>query len=105
MKTYKGARTIDGIRVFVDDQPLDESYGLMQFTARGFEWSYEGDEPSQLALAILANHLGDDQRSLDICDAFMKAVVANLDNDWELTGEDIDKALAGIPGSRDTADG
>ena len=99
MKTYKGARTIDGIRVLVDDRPLDESYGLKRFTGRGFEWSYEGDEPSQLALAILADHLGDDQRSLDTCDAFMKAVVANLDNDWQLTGKDIDEALAGIGGA------
>ena len=99
MKTYKGARTIDGIRVSVDDRPLDENYGLKRFTTRGFEWTYEGDEPSQLALAILAEHLGDDQRALECCGAFMKAVVANLDNDWQLTSEDIDKALAGIAGA------
>ncbi|MDP6573876.1 MAG: DUF6166 domain-containing protein [Rhodospirillales bacterium] len=99
MKTFKGARTIDGIRVSVDDRPLDENYGLKRFTTRGFEWTYEGDEPSQLALAILAEHLGDDQKSLENCDAFMKAVVANLDNDWELTSEDIDKALAEIAGA------
>ena len=26
----------------------------------------------------------------------MREVVANLDNDWEITSKDIDKALAGI---------
>ncbi len=99
MKTYKGSRTIDGIVVVVDDAPLDERYDLERFTTRGFEWSYEGSEPTQLALAILANHLGDDRRAVESSDAFMRQVVANLDNDWELTSDDIDKALAGIAGS------
>ena len=46
-----------------------------------------------LALAILVDHLGDNERALRLSEAFMKDVVANLDNDWELTGADIDAAL------------
>lgn len=100
MSTFTGSRTIDGIRVLADGAPLDERYNLKRYTTRGFEWTYEGDEPRQLALAVLARHLSDDARALEHCEAFMKEVVANLDNDWELTGKDIDDALAKIAGAR-----
>jgi hypothetical protein len=93
MKTYSGARTMDGIRVLVDGEPLDERCDLKQMSDAGFEWTYEGSAPAQLALAILADHLGDDQRALSQYEAFMRDVVANLENDWEMTSEDVDVAL------------
>ena len=94
MKSYTGARTIDGLKVLVDGAPLEERYDLKRFTTWGFEWTYEGKEPSQLALAILADHLDDDAKAVECCERFMREVVANLDNEWKLTGEDIEKALA-----------
>ena len=93
MATYEGKRTIDGLVVTADGEPLDEHYAVSQFTKWGFEWSYEGESPQQLALAILVDHLGDDARALGLSEAFMKAVVANFDNDWVLTGAEIDAAL------------
>ena len=93
MKTYTGSRTIDGIRVLVDGEPLDERYDLKKFTRNGFEWTYEGAEPAQLALALLADHLDDDRKAIELTDAFMREVVANFENDWEMTGSDIDEAL------------
>ena len=96
MKTYQGRRTIDGLVVTVDGRPLGEHYGLKRFTKFGFEWAYEGDSPHQLALAILADYLGDNARALQLSEPFMKQVVANLDNDWQLTGSDIDTALRGL---------
>ena len=54
MKTYEGKRTIDGLRVTVDGRPLPEHYEVKKFTSYGFEWTYEGESPQQLALAILA---------------------------------------------------
>jgi hypothetical protein len=98
MATFTGARTIDGLEVLVDGAPLDTRTDLKQFTQRGFEWTYEGVEPAQLALAILARHLGDDRAALAQCDGFMREIVANLDNDWTLTGPEIDDALAKIGG-------
>lgn len=92
-KTYTGSRTMDGVKVLVDGQPLKERYDLKRFTSGGFEWTYEGAEPRQLALALLADHLGDDQAALRYSEAFMRAVVANLENDWELTGQDIDATV------------
>ncbi len=98
MKTYAGKRTIDGLVVTVNGQALAERYELKRFTKNGFEWAYEGDSPQQLALAILADHLGDDARAIALSAPFMKAVVANLDNDWALSGADIDAALQEVAG-------
>ena len=59
MKRFSGDRTIDGVKAWVDGRLLDPRLDLHRYTANGFEWSYEGDEPRQLALAILAEHLND----------------------------------------------
>ncbi len=90
MKTYEGKRTIDGLVVTVDGRPLPEHYEVRQFTKRGFEWTYDGTSPRQLALAILFDHLGDKDRAISLSEPYMKDIVANLDNDWKLTGEDVD---------------
>ena len=89
MKVYQGKRTIDGIAVTVDGQRLPEYCEVKQFTNRGFEWTYEGTSPQQLALAILFDYLGDENRALALSAPYMKDVVANLDNDWTLTGDDV----------------
>jgi Family of unknown function (DUF6166) len=87
---------MDGLVVTVDGKPLDEHYGLKRFTRFGFEWTYEGESPRQLALAILADHLGDSERAIALSESFMKKVIANLDNDWRLTASDIKEAIAGL---------
>ena len=43
---------------------LDEHYEVKRFTKYGFEWTYEGESPQQLALAILYDHLGDKERAI-----------------------------------------
>jgi len=93
MKTYEGRRTIDGLVVTVDSKRLDEHYYVKRFTKYGFEWTYEGESPQQLALAILYDFLGDKDRAVVLSEPFMKQVVANLDNDWVLKGADIDTFL------------
>jgi hypothetical protein len=93
MATYEGRRTIDGLVVTVDGRPLDEHYAVKRFTKYGFEWTYEGESPQQLALAILFDRLGDKERAIALSEPFMKAVVANLDNDWVLTGDAVDVFL------------
>lgn len=98
MKRFSGDRTIDGVKASVDGRPLDQRLDLHRYTANGFEWSYEGDEPRQLALAILAEHLSDPADAKALVEPFMKAVVANFDNEWEMTSTDIDAALAALRG-------
>jgi hypothetical protein len=89
MKIYEGKRTMDGLVVTVDGKKLPEHYEIKQFTKRGFEWTYDGTSPRQLALAILFDHLGDKDRAIALSEPYMKDVVANLDNDWRLTGDDV----------------
>jgi hypothetical protein len=96
MKVYRGGRSLEGAVVTVDGKPLPPRYDLKRLSATGFEWTYEGAGPAQLALAILADHLGDDRRALVLYEAFMRRVVAELDNSWELTSNDIDAALADL---------
>jgi len=93
MKTYHGKRTIDGLIVTADGRPLAEHYDVRRFTRFGFEWTYEGESPQQLALAILFDYLGDNERAIALAAPFMKDVIANLDNDWVLTGDDVDAYL------------
>ncbi len=100
MKTYQGVRSIDGLVVTVDGRPLPERYDVKQFTKYGFEWTYEGESPQQLALAILVDHLGDPARAIRLSEPFMRAIIANLDNDWTLTSGDVDVAIDDIERSR-----
>jgi Family of unknown function (DUF6166) len=93
MKTYEGKRTIDGLVVTVDGKRLDEHYDVKRFTDYGFEWAYEGGSPQQLALAILYDYLGDRERAMQFSKPFMKTVIANLDNEWTLDNDEIDRFL------------
>jgi hypothetical protein len=94
MKTYVGGRSLAGAEVTVDGKPLDPRLDLKRLSPTGFEWTYEGNGPAQLALALLADHLGDDARALALYEAFMRSVVAELDNSWELSSAGIEAALA-----------
>ena len=64
MKTYVGGRSLAGAEVTVDGRKLDPRFDLKRLSPTGFEWTYVGNGPAQLALALLADHLGDDARAL-----------------------------------------
>jgi hypothetical protein len=100
MRKYTGERTIDGISVRVDGEPLPPHTDQLKLTDYGFEWSYEGPEPSQLAFALLYDHLGDAAAAKSLHRAFMESIVANFDNDWVMTSADIDAAIAALRGGR-----
>lgn len=95
MKIYTGARTFDGVIVSVDDSPLSPRGDLKTFSLNGFEWGYEGPDPTQLALAILADATGDED-ALTFASAFMTEIVANFDNEWEMTEEQVGAALQAL---------
>ena len=92
-KIYEGSRSLAGALVTVDGRPLPPRYDLKRLSPAGFEWTYEGAGPAQLALALLADHFGDDQKALRHYENFMREIVADLDNAWRLTTQDIDAAL------------
>ncbi|MBQ8106600.1 MAG: hypothetical protein IJ127_27485 [Afipia sp.] len=93
MRRYVGDRGIEGLQVTVDGVPLSPRTDVAEFSKNGFEWSYEGPEPLQLALAILVDHLGNDDVAKEVAPLFMRVVVANFSNEWEMTSIEIDSML------------
>ena len=88
---------------------LDPRYDLMNHSPTGFECGYGGSGPAQLALAIVADHLGAEPgpvplgeedtaraRTVRRYQTFKWHVIANLprDENWELSSEDVESALA-----------
>ena len=96
MASYVGDRTIDGISVLVDGEPLSPHYDQLRLTEHGFEWSYEGPEPAQLAFALLYDHLHDAVAAKALHESFMRRIVANFGNEWELSSADLDEAVAAL---------
>jgi hypothetical protein len=46
---------------------------------------------------LLADHLDDDAKALELSEAFMKTKISDLDNDWGLNGDEIDVILSELP--------
>ena len=77
----------------VNGKPLDPRRNLRDDVAE-FDWASQGPGATQLALAILANHAGDDV-ALRVHRKFAKAVIAGLPFErWTLKSDDVDTALA-----------
>jgi len=97
MKEYRGHRTQDGVVVTVNDRPLNPRFDLHNHSPTGFEWGYGGSGPAQLALAIMADHIGNDDQALSLYQSFKSDVIAGLPKDgWTLTSQELDAALRQI---------
>lgn len=99
MKTYRGVRnpndmfrllvTVRGGDCFVPWVALDPRLDLRNHSPTGLEWGYGGSGPAQLALAILADCVGD-ELALRHYMLFKDEVVAKLPRDtWELSEQQI----------------
>src|SRR5438067_13916701 len=81
--------------------PLEPSRELRNHSPTGFEWGYGGSGPAQLALALLADALGDDERAQRLYQDFKFKVVGRLDRDrWEMSQEDVVQAAARLEAER-----
>ena len=90
MKRYEGRRTEQGVAVTVDGQPLNPRLDLWNHSPTGFEWGDVGNGAAQLALALLADCLGDDDEAMAWEQDFKAAVVAGLPKaGWTLTEQEI----------------
>jgi hypothetical protein len=92
MKTYAGIRSEEGCTVSIEDElsalTLPPKLDLRSHSPTGFEWGYGGSGPAQLALALLADALGDDEAAVRLHQEFNWEVVAKLPGrSWELTEE------------------
>ncbi len=96
MSTYAGTRRGEVTTVTVDGRPLPPRLDLRALSEAGFEWGYVGSGPYQLALAILAEELGD-RRALGNYRSFCENTLARLKLDnWVLEGDQIEKSLQGV---------
>ena len=108
MKRYEGKREGYAADVTVNGRPLNPRLDLWNHSPTGFEWGYGGSGPAQLALALLAEHLGDDDEAVELHQEFKREVVAKFDRrGWTLTSEQMREAVnalrAGSPVSLSVA--
>jgi hypothetical protein len=101
MKIYRGQRDASGVWVTVDGQPLPERRDLVNHSLTGFEWGYGGSGPAQLALAIVADCLGDDDLALAAYQPFKWQCVAKLPYErFELPESQVREIACAIRGER-----
>ncbi len=105
-KTYRGYRQPEGhpqgggCVVTVDGKPLDPRLDLWNHSPTGFEWGYAGSGPAQLALAILADLLGDDEQAVLYHQAFKFEFVTHFPHEgWVLEEEKIRQWMLTVPES------
>lgn len=99
MTTYRAQTKLPSegpAEVFVNGEPLDPRLDLKSHSPTGFAWGYRGSGPSQLALAIMADHLKDDETALRLYQDFKEAFVATTPEDeiFCVTCDAIDEWLA-----------
>jgi hypothetical protein len=106
MKHYEGRRTQTGCIVTVhqegqEPRPLNPRLDLRNHSPTGFEWSYSGSGPAQLALALAADALGDDDRAQDAHQDLKFRLVARLPHEgWTLSEKQVRAAVAQIEQAR-----
>jgi Family of unknown function (DUF6166) len=115
-KTYHGYRRLNAeghtVEVAVnvhepgrDPEPLEMRQDLRLHSA-SFEWGYGGSGPAQLALALAADVLGDDERAQDVYQEVKRKLVGRLPQDgWSLTEEQLRGIIARIEHGREKGRG
>lgn len=97
MKVYKGRRTDWTTEVRVERGGVVRPLPLRNDLRNGapaFEWGYPGSGPNQLALALAADVLGDDDAALKHHERLKPIVEAlSQQQDWELSETEILVAL------------
>ena len=81
----------------MNGRALDPRFDLRNHSPDGFEWGYGGSGPAQLALALLADHLADDEQAVRLHQSFKFAVIIQLPKkDWTLTSDQIKQTLQSL---------
>ncbi len=77
---------------------LEASFRVYTYSPTGFNWGYGGAGPHQTALAILMDHLNDNERALAMAPEFANTVISHLpmDEDFVLTDETVEGAISMI---------
>jgi hypothetical protein len=98
-KTYEGViRPINVPQeryVTVNGLELNPRHDLRNHSPDGFNWGYSGSGPTQLALAILADHLNNDEEVLSLYTKFRDIFVSKLEmtKGWTVTSSQIQQIV------------
>jgi len=92
VKVYTGKRGRTDALVTVSFEEPAKAYALplrldlQSHSPTGFEWGYGGSGAAQLALALLADCLEDDEKALALYQAFKWEVISKLlKPEWRIT--------------------
>jgi hypothetical protein len=102
MKTYTGYRRPDGCVVKVHEhdgmtRDLPLRLDLRNHSPTGPEWGYGGSGPAQLALALAADVLGDDEQAQRVYQDLKFKLVGRLPHDgWSLSEDDLRRVIGEI---------
>lgn len=100
---YRGFYSDNGCQVTADGGALLLRHDLYNF-APEFAWGYEGSGPSQLALALLADHcVTDEGRALKLYQRFLERVIAMVPQraDWSMDSATVENFLSAIEAEHD----
>lgn len=102
-RTYNVIRDDFGVVATVDGRPLPLRTDLYDHSPNGFEFGYSGGGPAQLALAILADCIGE-LLALEFYQDFKRSVIARQQTSaFALTEQEIRAAIAAIRRARSIA--
>lgn len=99
-KQYMGWRSESGCHVLTSDEEAGLAYhlpprnDLRNHSPTGFEWGYGGSGPAQLALALCADALDDDDAAQGVYQRVKELVVSRIKTDrWILPAEELYQAI------------
>jgi hypothetical protein len=72
------------VRTVMQTYALEPRLELHNHSPTGFAWGYGGSGPAQLALALLADALGDDERALALYQDFKWRCVSRFAREWRI---------------------
>ena len=74
--------------------PLDPRLDIADHSPTGLNWGYSGQGPTQLALALAADHLGSDAPPFLVIYMLKQEIVRGLPKDgWIITAQDISDVI------------
>ncbi len=105
MKVYHGRRTEHGCAIDVEEDGEVSSLhprNDLRNHSELFEWGYGGSGPAQLALALAADVLGDDDRAQQVYQRLKFRIIGGLPHEgWELTEQRVRAAIDAIEQEHD----
>src|SRR6266536_1613349 len=96
-RTKKGGFVVEVVEADGRVRPLRPRNALYNHSPDGFAWGYGGSGPAQLALALAADVLDDDEAALDVYQRLKFRIVGRLPQDgWTLTEHELADAIRSL---------